>query len=206
MTTDPTNNELKQKIQHLEKKAEKHKQVEEALRESEKKYYDIFNKVSDYLYFHDMEGRFIETNEHFSQAFGPSNGQLTVRDIIVKQYRHEFGDYIKQIKLYKQSEGMMQVITKDGKERVLEYRNSLVDGKDGPIGVRGSARDITERRKGERVLRNSENRLKELVYEQTSEIRITQRISIETLARLAEYNDTDTGRHLDRIQKYFRFL
>lgn len=38
------------------------------------------------------------------------------------------------------------------------------------------------------------------------EITITQKISIEALATLAEHNDTDTGSHLRRIQNYTRVI
>ena len=48
--------------------------------------------------------------------------------------------------------------------------------------------------------------LNELVEEQTREIKFTQVTSIEALAKLAEYNDVDTGKHLERIQNYVRIL
>jgi len=51
-------------------------------------------------------------------------------------------------------EGFLTIITKNGVERVLEYRNSLVTGPEGnPIAVRGSARDITARLRTQRELK-----------------------------------------------------
>jgi PAS domain S-box-containing protein len=67
-------------------------------------------------------------------------------------------------------------------------------------------REIQERRRVEKALQKSEVFLQELVAEQTHEIELTQRTSIEALATLAEYSDTDTGAHLKRIQAFVRLL
>jgi len=131
------------------------KQAEEALRESEQKYRDIFENVSDFLYFHDLEGNFAETNLAFEREFGYGEedlANLTVRDLIPERYKHQFGDYLRRVREKGTTEGLMTVVTKDGSERILEYRNSLVYDSTGPIGVRGSARDITERKRAEEAL------------------------------------------------------
>jgi len=62
------------------------------------------------------------------------------------------------------------------------------------------------KKKAEEAVINLNDSLMELVHEQTMEIQVTQRTSIEALAKLAEYNDTDTGQHLNRIQMYVRIL
>jgi len=41
------------------------KRAEDALRESEKKYRDLFENVLDFIYVHDFEGKFLETNLPF---------------------------------------------------------------------------------------------------------------------------------------------
>ena len=51
-------------------------------------------------------------------------------------------------------------------------------------------------------LQESHGQLEMRVCEQTEEIRLTQRMSIEALAILSEYYDPDTGQHLSRIEKY----
>tara|TARA_B100000614_G_C14538351_1_gene489304 strand:- start:711 stop:1625 length:915 start_codon:yes stop_codon:yes gene_type:complete len=48
--------------------------------------------------------------------------------------------------------------------------------------------------------------LNHLVEEKTQEIVCTQKASIEALASLAEYRDTDTGQHLERIQNYVHLI
>ena len=48
--------------------------------------------------------------------------------------------------------------------------------------------------------------LNHLIYEKTQEIELTQKASIEALSSLAEYRDTDTGDHLERIQIYVNLI
>ncbi len=66
--------------------------------------------------------------------------------------------------------------------------------------------EIANRQRAEMELQKSETLLQEIVSNQTYEIRITQRTSIESLATLAEYNDKDTGAHLKRLQGFVRLL
>ncbi len=198
--------DLLKKNKALEKKLAGLIQVEDELRRSERKFRDIFSNVSDFLYFHDLNGKFVEVNEHFKAAFGDIGEGLTVRDILVEKYKDLFSVYLDSVKKDNHAEGLMNVQTLDGRELILEYRNSLVFESSEPIGIRGSARDISAHIKAETMLRKSEIHLKELVDEKTREIQLTQRTSIQALATLAEYNDTDTGEHLNRIQRYVRLL
>lgn len=131
-------------------------QTERALRESEEKFRDIFDNVSDFLYFHDLDGKFIETNFAFQREFGYHEEELSVlsvKDLVPTRYRHLTEDYMKEIRNNGKEEGLMRVVTKDGDERIIEYKSSLVYNSDGPIGVQGSARDITDRLEAEKALR-----------------------------------------------------
>jgi response regulator RpfG family c-di-GMP phosphodiesterase len=66
--------------------------------------------------------------------------------------------------------------------------------------------EIANRKRVEEALERSEAFLQKQVVEQTYEIKVTQKTSIEALATLAEYNDTDTGNHLKRIQEFVSLL
>lgn len=123
-----------------------------ALRESEEKYRDIFENVSDFIYIHNLEGMFIETNLAFTNDMGYNEDDLSnlnVKDLMPEQFKYQFDDYLRRIKKYGKDEDLMRVTTKDGCELIIEYKNSLIYDATGPIGVRGSARDITERKQAE---------------------------------------------------------
>jgi PAS domain S-box-containing protein len=55
-------------------------------------------------------------------------------------------------------DGIMRVVTKDARELIIEYRNSIIYDHGKPIGVHGAARDITRRVKTEEQLRISEEK------------------------------------------------
>ncbi len=117
--------------------------------------------------FHDLEGGLIDTNLAFKKQYGwdaDDFAHMNLRDLIPERYRHEFEDYLKRVQENGQDEGLMRVTDKNGREFIIEYNNSLVyDAKGAPTGVRGSARDITERLQSEKALKKSEERFRELV-------------------------------------------
>ncbi len=51
-------------------------------------------------------------------------------------------------------------------------------------------------------LKHIRDNLEKLVEERTYEIQLTQKVTIETLANLAEYRSLETGNHIKRTQKY----
>jgi two-component system NtrC family sensor kinase len=152
------------------------KRGEEALKKSEERYRDIFENVSDFLYFHDLKGYLIETNLAWKSEYGFSKEELSnlnLRDLIPDRYKHLFEDYLKGVKEHGKSEGLMNVVTKDGRERIVEYKNSLVYDLTTPIGVRGSARDITEAKRAEEKLKGYSQNLEKMVEERTAELKKT---------------------------------
>ncbi|HOS98793.1 MAG TPA: PAS domain S-box protein, partial [Deltaproteobacteria bacterium] len=61
-----------------------HKHIEETVIKSEARYRDIFENVSDYLYLHDLDGVFIETNFANKKESGFSEEELnslSIRDL-----------------------------------------------------------------------------------------------------------------------------
>lgn len=142
-----------------------HVKIQEDLIESEKKYRELFEKGSDLLCFHDIEGNLIDTNIAFKKEYG-WHGEipigLNIRQMIPERYRRDFDDYLDRIRKQGYDKGTMKGITADGREIVLEYNNILVkDSSGNPIGVSGSARDITDRIAAERKSRKLQEELKQ---------------------------------------------
>jgi PAS domain S-box-containing protein len=136
----------------------------EALRKSEEKYREFFQNASDFLFVHDLDGFFIETNVAVEKEYGYSPEDvscLNVRDLIPECYRDQFDDYLRSVKEKGEAEGLMVVMTKDGRERTVAYRNTLVPDPYGQVVVQGSARDITEQIITRKALQKAKEELEE---------------------------------------------
>ena len=142
------------------------RQIKETLAREKEKYRDIFQNVSDFLYFHDFEGNFTETNLAWKKEVGMTEDDLSglnLKDLLPERYKKQFDPYLNRIKANGKDEGLLPIKTKDGRERIIEFRNSLIHGATGPIGVRGSARDITKQIHAQEALRQSEEKYRTIL-------------------------------------------
>jgi len=143
------------------------KNAERALRSSEEKYRDIFEHVSDFLYIHDLEGNYIETNLASRKGTGFTNADIAnmnLLDIVPDRYRDQVRKYINRVVTCGYDEGVMTIRVKSGEERVLEYRSSLIcDHAGRASAVRGSARDITSRLSAQKELRKERDLITSII-------------------------------------------
>jgi PAS domain S-box-containing protein len=142
------------------------KEAEQALRESEERYRDLVENSRELICTHDLNGKILSINTAARELFGYELNEMVnqknIRDVLVPEIRDRFDDYMKQICQEGATSGIMLIQTRTGERRVLEYYNSLrTEGVDAPI-VRGIARDITEARRAQNALRESEERYREL--------------------------------------------
>ncbi|HOS96084.1 MAG TPA: response regulator [Deltaproteobacteria bacterium] len=138
------------------------------LRRSRERFRDIFDNVSDYLFFHDLDGNFdfSECNARVRQDWNLADAAQTranLRNLIPERFRDLFPEYIARLKANGKDEGMVMVVMQDGREHALEYKVSLVREKGEPVGVWGSARDITDRLRMERNLKKSEEKYRTIL-------------------------------------------
>ncbi len=138
------------------------------MKEIEQRYRDIFDNVTDLLFFHDLDGNFDlkQCNPAVRQQLvggNPDIETVNIREFMPEAYRTGFDEYLKRVKKNGRDEGLFTITNFAGRESVMEYRNSLVSDKDGPIGVRGSARDITDRIVYERALQMSEEKYRTIL-------------------------------------------
>jgi two-component system cell cycle sensor histidine kinase/response regulator CckA len=144
------------------------KQAEEALRESEERYRTILENIEDGYYEVDIAGNVTFCNDSFGRLFGYSKDEMMGMNN--RQYTDEENAqklYQAFNKVYRTREPTktfdLAVIGKDGTKLFGEVSVSLItDAKGQPIGFRGIARDITQRKQAEEALRTEKQRFQTL--------------------------------------------
>jgi PAS domain S-box-containing protein len=130
-------------------------QAEEALSESEEKYRTILHSIQEAYYEVDLAGNLTFFNDSLSRHLGYSkdellgmnNRQFTSNENIEGVYK-TFNSVYKTGKAATAFD--WEMIAKDGTKKFVELSVSLMRDSDGqPIGFRGVARDISERKKAE---------------------------------------------------------
>ncbi|MEA2053938.1 MAG: PAS domain S-box protein [Candidatus Thermoplasmatota archaeon] len=142
-------------------------EIEEALRESEKRYRELFENANDIIWTADVKGRYTSVNKMFEKSLGYDREEL-IGEQSLKLVADE--DKEKSIQIYRKTLGgkpqsyELKIKTKDGNTRIVMLRTMPIRENGEVIGVQGIARDITENKKVEEELRES-NELKQLLME-----------------------------------------
>jgi len=151
--------------------------AETALRESEDRNRDLVEHSRDLICTHDLDGRLLWVNTAAVQISGYSRETLlamNMADLLTLGSRAGFAAYLAEIQSKGEASGLMRVRTATGETRWWEYHNTLrADGVAAPV-VRGMVQDVTERKRGEQQLIESEERFRGLVEQSIAGIYIIQ--------------------------------
>jgi PAS domain S-box-containing protein len=154
---------------HIMSDVTERKQTEEALRQSEEKYRTILENIEDGYYEIDLAGNFTFFNDSMCRIFGHPREELmgmNNRQYTDQENAKKLFQAVNQV--YRTGEPGRgcdwEIIRKDGTKRTIEASISLrKDSSAKPIGFRGIARDITERKQTEETLRQSEERYRTII-------------------------------------------
>ena len=144
------------------------KKAEEALRESEEKYRTILENIEDGYFEVDLAGNFTLVNDSLCRIAGyPREALLAMnnRDYASAETAKEMYQIFNRTYRTGEPAKMVdyEIFRKDGSPRILEMSASLMKDSTGdPIGFRGVVRDVTERKRAEEALRESEERFREM--------------------------------------------
>ena len=176
---------LQEKIKELEKNAVEYRKAENILMENGKKYMEIAELLPQTLFEIDLEGNLTFSNPNALQSFGYSqevfDKGLNALELFVPEDRKRFSANKKMTLRGKQTVGNdYTMLRKDGSTfPVVIYSNPMSrDGK--PVGLKGIIIDISEVKKKDMLLRESERKLRLLSsHLLTVQERERRRISME---------------------------
>lgn len=142
------------------------KKLEQALRESEKKYRDIVEKEKDIIYTLDEQGNITFVSPAVERILGYRAEELMGRNVISlipKQFQDRALARLKELLKSGELTAETILLDKNGRSHFVEYSSTVIEDANKIVGARGIARDVTERKKAEEELRKSEIKYRTLL-------------------------------------------
>jgi len=128
--------------------------VEQTLRQSQQRYYALFDSASDALFVHDLAGHFLDVNQVACESLGYSRQellQMSLADIDAPEDAALIEERIGILREHGQVVFEALHVTKDGSVIPVEVSARLTDYGGSPAVI-GTARDMTERKQAQEAL------------------------------------------------------
>lgn len=142
------------------------KKAEKALKKSEMKYKKIFDTVQDVFFQTDIEGNITELSPSIERYSGYKPGELIGKPVEMVYSNPDDRNYLLK-EIGEKGEVVDYELKLKTKKEDLIYSSInaqlLLDSKNKPIGIEGTLRDITERKKAEEAIRKSEEKYRNIV-------------------------------------------
>jgi two-component system NtrC family sensor kinase len=158
-------------IQGMGRDITKHKQAEEALRQSEERYRTILDEMGDGYFETDLVGNITFVNDAMIRRLGYSKeGLIGMNYRALRPKEQAKAVFEAYNRMYKTGEPLRdfftEIICKDGSHIFAETSAFPIRNDKGEIiGFKGIRRDITERKRAEEALRQSEERYRTILEE-----------------------------------------
>jgi PAS domain S-box-containing protein len=138
--------------------------AEEALRDSEERYRSLFDNASDSILTFTLDGTVTSVNRAYAKLTGWTTDELMGENwqtLVAPVDRERMAERTRRALAGEKLSSIFEVaaLCKDGHVVQLEGRTRIMrSGHGGPVGFQGVYRDITERKRAEEALRESEER------------------------------------------------
>jgi PAS domain S-box-containing protein len=142
------------------------RRAEEAMRQSEQKYRELFENANDIIFILDLDGRLLSCNAAFSKTYGYESEQLKglrIEKILDPDYLPVVRKLLqtRRDRLRVRNPQEFLTCTKDGEAVWIEVNARMVKDNGKQVSIHGIARNITERKRMEEALKKRERELEE---------------------------------------------
>jgi len=131
--------------------------AEKALRESEERYRELFENAKDAIYVHDLKGRYISVNRAAEELSGYSREEIIGKHfsnfIAPSHLKYARENLCRKLDEQPETTYEAEIVSKTGRRTPVEVSSRLVYENGVPVGVQGTARDISERKQTQEALR-----------------------------------------------------
>jgi|Deesub1362B_J571_1020462.scaffolds.fasta_scaffold01641_5 PAS domain S-box-containing protein len=145
------------------------KRAEEALRESEEKYRELFENANDLIVVFNIDGVIEDVNRAVEETVGLSRDKIVgrrVADFIHPDFHNELRERVAlMLKIKSSPESFQEYRIVDAKGRTIwvEARGRPILKNGEVVGIQAIMRDITQRKRAEEALRESEEKYRTLI-------------------------------------------
>jgi len=166
--------ELVQINKSLRAKIREQQRAEKALQESEERMVAMMNNASSVIYLKDLEGRYLLINRRFEELFGFANQEImgkTGYDVFPTGIADAFRAHdLRVLEAGKAVVSEEVVPHEDGVHTYISVKFPLLDSTGNPYAIGGISTDITQRKKMEEAIQESEARYRRLFEESSDAI------------------------------------
>ncbi len=139
------------------------KHAEKSLSESEERYRELFENARDAIYVHDLSGRYTSVNRAAEQLVGFSREQILGKHfsnfVSPRDLKEVRTNLCRKLDDENETVYEVNVVTRAGQRVPVEISSRLIYENGVAVGIQGTARDITDRRRAQEALRMYSQRL-----------------------------------------------